>query len=90
MTSRAGRCIIIDFMDTRKKSRRRKVVGRAILRAAIKRHPDSQTKIAVECGMDPAKLSRIVNGLALVVSDADKAALARHLKSTPAKLFPRG
>lgn len=39
--------------------------------------------------MDPAKLSRIINGLASP-SDEDKRRLAAHLKTTQKKLFPRG
>jgi len=40
--------------------------------------------------MDPAKLSRIVNGLAVNVSPGDKRRLSAHLKRPVAAIFPRG
>lgn len=78
-------------MGTKVQGRRRagRVRIRRQLQKAIRDHVDSQTKIAVECGLDPATLSRIVNGLK-VPDDRTRQAIARHLRRPERELFPRG
>jgi transcriptional regulator with XRE-family HTH domain len=45
-----------------------------------------QTRMAVELGMDPAKLSRIVNGITPPKPD-DQLKIAEYLGMRPAELF---
>lgn len=67
----------------------RTVRVRRQLQKAVRDHPDSQTKIAVECGLDPATLSRIINGLK-TPDGATRLVIAKHLRKPVASLFPRG
>jgi len=56
------------------------------LKIAMLRRGVRQTRMAFEIGMDPAKLSRIVNGLA-VTSAEDRRKIARYLGTKEAILF---
>ena len=56
------------------------------LKFEILRRGIRQTRMAVQLGWDPAKLSRIVNEIAKP-SDADRRAIAAYLKKSESGLF---
>jgi len=56
------------------------------LKIAMLRRGVRQTRMAFEIGMDPAKLSRIVNGVA-IPSAEDRRKIARYLGTKEATLF---
>ena len=56
------------------------------LKLALVRKGIRQTRMAVELGWDPAKLSRIVNELLLPTSQ-DRGAIAAYLQLSEAELF---
>lgn len=66
-----------------------KIRRRAALARAIAGHALTQERIALECGIHPSKLSRIVNGLA-VPTPIERRRLADKLKLSVRKLFPKG
>lgn len=69
--------------------KQKKVRRRAALSRAVVAHPNTQTQVAVECGMDPAKLSRIINGLGTPTAE-DRETLAGYLGKSERALFPKG
>jgi transcriptional regulator with XRE-family HTH domain len=56
------------------------------LRIAMLRKGIRQNRLALELGWDPAKLSRIINGLA-VPTASERAAIAAYLHEEEGKLF---
>lgn len=56
------------------------------LKLALVRKQIKQTYMAVELGWDPAKLSRIVNGV-LVPSSKDRVAIAQYLGLSQDEIF---
>src|SRR4051812_38348809 len=59
------------------------------LKLTLIRRQIRQTRMAIDLGWDPAKLSRIVNE-SLVPSAADRAAISCYLKLSEAELFRTG
>jgi transcriptional regulator with XRE-family HTH domain len=57
------------------------------LKLAILKSRVHQTRMAIDLGWDPAKLSRIVNGIVLPNS-AEKTAIANRLNVPEDSLFP--
>jgi transcriptional regulator with XRE-family HTH domain len=56
------------------------------LKVALVQKKVKQTRMAVELGWDPAKLSRIVNGIAKPTPE-DQEKIASYLHMEPAELF---
>ena len=56
------------------------------LKVELVRQGIRQTRMAVDLGWDPAKLSRIVNE-ALLPTPEDRAAIAEYLKQSESELF---
>lgn len=56
------------------------------LKIAMLQHGVRQTRMAFEIGMDPAKLSRIVNGVAVPTAE-DRRKIANYLQTKESSLF---